>query len=131
MNNAAIAPAIPAGTRVAWEEDHGPNGLFSLLADWDGEKWYFWERDSWEIRWYALSARPGLVGRAQRLALRFVRAALTRDEKQILDTAPTPSILPAPRARRAIARRGGSQVLEWTTPHPNLGAAGRRTAIAL
>jgi len=38
-------------SRVEWQE--GPS---LIIAEWTGRRWKFWERDSWEVRWY-----PGLT----------------------------------------------------------------------
>ncbi len=52
--------------RVDWTETR-PDGLVCIIAEWAEARWVFWERDSWEVRWYKIDSQPQLVATAERL----------------------------------------------------------------
>jgi hypothetical protein len=53
--------------RVEWNEARHDEGLFLVIAEWTGVEWEFWERDSWEVRWYPMVSRPDLIAHAEAL----------------------------------------------------------------
>jgi hypothetical protein len=54
-------------TRVDWAEPR--NGeLFYIIADPEEGGWTFWERSTWEQRWYPLTATDGRIAKADELA---------------------------------------------------------------
>ena len=54
-------------TRVEWNDVRQNEGFFLVIADWNGAEWEFWERDSWEVRWYPMVLNPDLVAKAEAL----------------------------------------------------------------
>jgi hypothetical protein len=50
--------------RVEWSELRRSEGYFCIIAEWNGSEWEFWERDSWEVRWYAIAATEERTSRA-------------------------------------------------------------------
>ena len=54
-------------TRVEWG-DVRADGLFLMIAEWDGKTWRFWERESWEVSWAEIAATPTLMAKAEELA---------------------------------------------------------------
>jgi hypothetical protein len=58
----------PEITRVEWNEIRQDAGAFLVIADWNGAEWEFWERDSWEVRWYPMVPDTDLIARADALS---------------------------------------------------------------
>jgi hypothetical protein len=54
--------------RVEWQE--GPN---LVIGEWTGRRWKFWERDSWEVRWYPGSSTRTRIALADELSGRSKR----------------------------------------------------------
>jgi hypothetical protein len=57
------------GTSFQWKEFRG-NELFIMIAEKEaGEgEWRFFERSTWEVRWYPIASCAQFVARAERLA---------------------------------------------------------------
>ena len=53
-------------TRVEWTEvrDQEP---YLVIADLTPKGWEFWERSSWEVRWYPMTSTSQLVAKAERI----------------------------------------------------------------
>ncbi len=52
--------------RVEWNETHS-GGDFLVIAEWTGSGWKFFEREAWQVRWYAVVSTPALVAKADQL----------------------------------------------------------------
>ena len=60
-------------TRVEWTEvkDHES---YWVIADLTPEGWEFWEKNSWEVRWYPMPTTPQLVAKVERTLNGSVRS---------------------------------------------------------
>jgi hypothetical protein len=57
------------GNKFIWSEmrdEDGSKEIFYLLAEKSSNGWKFFERSSWELRWYAVTATEQLVARVTR-----------------------------------------------------------------
>ena len=54
-------------TRIEWTESRRDAGLFFVIAEWNGAAWEFWDRHSWEVRWFPLKPTPERVAKAETL----------------------------------------------------------------
>ena len=61
-------------TRVTWDENRSGE-LFLIIADLETAGWEFWDRSSWEQRWYPLPATAERIEKAERLLSQKFRAA--------------------------------------------------------
>lgn len=96
-----IAPHNTVVKRVSWEDDGAGGG--TIIGEWDGQRWSFSERDPWEIRWFALTATPGLVAKAERLAWgRRWRRRTSRSRKVSLAIVPTTRVRTMPRGSQTV-----------------------------
>ena len=53
--------------QIIWSEireEEGDKEMFYLLAEKGSTEWTFFERSSWELRWYPISSTAQLVKRA-------------------------------------------------------------------
>jgi hypothetical protein len=57
----------PEITRVEWNEIRRNEGAYLVIADWNGLEWEFWERDSWEVRWYPMAPNADLIAKAEEI----------------------------------------------------------------
>jgi hypothetical protein len=50
--------------QVSWNQVRDDADYF-VIADLTTDGWQFWERDSWEIRWFRMKATGELVAKAE------------------------------------------------------------------
>ena len=52
--------------RVEWREirDQEP---YLVIADLTPKGWEFWDRSSWEVRWYQMTSTPQLIAKATQI----------------------------------------------------------------
>jgi len=50
--------------QVSWNEVRADAYCF-VIADLTADGWEFWERDSWEIRWFRMKATDELIAKAE------------------------------------------------------------------
>ena len=53
---------------MSWNESRIDEGFFLVMGEWSGHTWEFWERDSWEVRWYQIPSTCGRIAIAKKLA---------------------------------------------------------------
>ncbi len=54
-------------SRVEWQEMRG-DVLFFMIAERDPwSKWRFFERSTWEVRWYSVDPTPEHIAKAEQL----------------------------------------------------------------
>ena len=52
------------GVHVSWNRVRD-DAYFFVIADLTADGWEFWERESWEIRWYRLPPTEELIAKAE------------------------------------------------------------------
>ena len=60
-------PAVGETLRVEFYERRKRDGFYLVIGEWNGAAWRFWERDTYEVRWYELAATPERRARANAL----------------------------------------------------------------
>jgi len=97
---------------VTWNEVREDAYCF-IIADLTADGWEFWERDSWEIRWFRMKATDELIAKAEsflrdREIATAVPSLRTLHEGERL-AAGSPSV-----SSRSIETSGGPQPLNAT-----------------
>ena len=57
---------METGQRVEWQTTREKELSF-YIAEKDGEGWKFYERSTWENKWYGVPSTPALIAKAESL----------------------------------------------------------------
>jgi|KBSMisStandDraft_5_1062788.scaffolds.fasta_scaffold137809_4 hypothetical protein len=91
--------------QVTWNQAR-EDAYYFVIADLTADGWEFWERDSWEIRWFRMKATGELISKAESF-LRYQRS---------------PTAVPTVRTgREGFAQRGKAE--DWDDSVAFLGPA--------
>jgi hypothetical protein len=65
--NAKSVTLVGSIVRTQWTENR-VGGPFFVVGELNPNGWQFWDRDAWEIRWFAVEATPDRLELANELA---------------------------------------------------------------
>ena len=72
--------------RIEWREnrEHGDGSfeLFFIIAERDGAGWHFFERSSFEVRWFRLESTPDLIEKADSILAREIMAGRAPENEE-------------------------------------------------
>jgi hypothetical protein len=69
---------------VSWYE-HSHEDAIIVVAEQNGLSWQFFERSSWEIRWFPRASSPSLIARAEAALTRAPEASICTCGRSFVD----------------------------------------------